>query len=178
MEPKPKQTDTMTLWSSVAETDPSMTKRVNQRGGFTSICAQYQVMRATQQWGPCGDRWGYSVVYSTLCGKTAVLIFADVTLWFPGEHERAGFGPIRGCNILVDEKGRIDDDAPKKALTDGLTKGLSQLGFSADVFLGKFDDNKYVATLETKYNTHASRSELSPQDEAAMDHNGEQEPAF
>jgi hypothetical protein len=27
-----------------------------------------------------------------------------------------------------------------------LTKGLSKLGFNADVFMGRFDDNKYVAT--------------------------------
>ena len=27
-----------------------------------------------------------------------------------------------------------------------LTKGLSKLGFNADVFMGRFDDNKYVNT--------------------------------
>ena len=37
-----------------------------------------------------------------------------------------------------------DEDAVKKAVTDGLTKCLSYLGFNADVFLGLFDDNKYV----------------------------------
>jgi hypothetical protein len=29
------------------------------------------------------------------------------------------------------------------AVTDGLTKALSHLGFNADVFLGKHDGNKY-----------------------------------
>ena len=39
---------------------------------------------------------------------------------------------------------RPDEDAAKKAVTDGLTKCVSYIGFNADVFLGRFDDNKYV----------------------------------
>ena len=31
------------------------------------------------------------------------------------------------------------------AVTDGLTKAPSHLGFNADVFLGKYDGNKYDA---------------------------------
>ena len=41
-------------------------------------------------------------------------------------------------------KNKPDTDCMKKATTDGLTKCLTYLGFNADVFLGKFDDNKYV----------------------------------
>jgi hypothetical protein len=37
-----------------------------------------------------------------------------------------------------------DEDAPKKSVTDALGKALSMLGFSADVYLGMWDDNKYV----------------------------------
>ena len=43
-----------------------------------------------------------------------------------------------------------DTDCMKKATTDGLTKGLTYFGFNADVFLGKFDDNKYVEELKKK----------------------------
>ena len=39
----------------------------------------------------------------------------------------------------------------KKCSTDALTKGLSALGFNADVFLGKFDDNKYVAKMTQEF---------------------------
>ena len=41
-------------------------------------------------------------------------------------------------------RGRIDDEAPKKAMTDALTKGLSHFGCDADIFLGQWDNNKYV----------------------------------
>jgi hypothetical protein len=45
----------------------------------------------------------------------------------------------------------IDNDAFKKATTDALTKLLSHLGFNADVFLGLFDDNKYVKRMEQEF---------------------------
>lgn len=46
---------------------------------------------------------------------------------------------------MANSRGAADHDAPKKALTDAITKGLSYLGFCADVFLGEFDGNKYTA---------------------------------
>jgi len=50
---------------------------------------------------------------------------------------------------------RRTSDAYKKVYTDALTKALSRLGFNADVFLGKFDDNKYVDSLHRKKETEA-----------------------
>jgi hypothetical protein len=73
-----------------------------------------------------------------------------VTLWH-GDRTKT-FGPIYGSTTLRDRKGNIDKDAPKKATTDALTKALSQLGFNADVFLGRFDDNKYVEDLKKEFN--------------------------
>ena len=138
----------MAIWDAVKTTDPSHTKIVNQRGGFTSISAQYQVQRATETFGPVGVGWGYDVEYDykALNDQTA-LIFANVTIWH-GKRENK-FGPVSGCNPLL-SKGRVDDDAPKKAMTDALTKGLSHLGFSADVFLGMYDDNKYVQGVKAQ----------------------------
>ena len=47
---------------------------------------------------------------------------------------------------------KLDDEAPKKALTDAMTKAFSHLGVSADVFLGMFDNSKYVAAMKEKFN--------------------------
>ena len=46
------------LWDSVEKTDPKFTKKVNQRGGFTAIGAQYQMRKATESFGPYGIGWG------------------------------------------------------------------------------------------------------------------------
>ena len=134
----------MELWRSVEKTDPSHTKKVNQRGGFTSISAHYQVMRATEAFGPVGTGWGYD------CGAPifhADFIIIPVTVWYRDRTNT--FGPVYGCAEIIGK--RPDSDAPKKAMTDALTKALSHLGFNADVFLGKFDDNKYVAEVAQEF---------------------------
>lgn len=131
--------DNLRIWSAVEKTDPAHTKHVNQRGGFTAISAQYQVKAATEQFGPIGAGWGYEtgtpIVVDTL-------LFVPVTLWHGARSN--SFGPMPGGAEWKDKNGRVDSDAGKKAVTDAITKLLSQLGFNADVFLGKFDDNKYV----------------------------------
>lgn len=129
------------LWNAVCTTDPNHTKQVDQRGGFTAIDAHYQVMMATKQFGPVGIGWGY-VNGQPIFEQGFVLV--PVTLWH-GTRENT-FGPVFGCAEMFGK--RADADAPKKAGTDGLTKLLSQLGFNADVFLGKFDDSKYVEDLK------------------------------
>jgi hypothetical protein len=130
--------DNMKLWDAVSKTDPLHTKKVNQRGGFTAIDAHYQIESATRQFGPIGIGWGYTAG-EPIFNEGAIII--PVTLWH-GDRSNI-FGPIYGCAQMFGQ--RLDTDAPKKATTDALTKGLSQIGFNADVFLGKFDDNKYVA---------------------------------
>ena len=67
-----------------------------------------------------------------------------------GKHEDEKYVEIHS-SIRYENNGRVDDDFFKKVATDALTKGLSKLGFNADVFMGKFDDNKYVSTLTEKY---------------------------
>jgi hypothetical protein len=134
------------LWDQVCKTDPRHTKKVNQRGGFTAIDAHYQVQRATEMFGPVGIGWGY------INGEPIFkeqLVFVPVTLW---HGDRANtFGPIYGGAEVISNKGYADNDALKKASTDGLTKALSHLGFNADVFLGKFDDNKYLAEVTREF---------------------------
>lgn len=136
----------LAIWNAVEKTDPAFTKHVSQRGGFTAISANYQIMQATKQFGPVGIGWGY-ISGEPIFHET--LIFVPVTLWH-GDRSNT-FGPMLGCEEWKDGKGRIDSDASKKATTDAITKLLSQLGFSADVFLGKYDDQKYVAMVAREF---------------------------
>ncbi|BCV03387.1 MAG: hypothetical protein CM15mV66_160 [uncultured marine virus] len=144
------KTKNLNIWNEVKETDPRFTKKVSFGArSFTSIDAHYQIRRATEVFGPVGTGWGYDVNYTTMTVGEKAFQFADVSIWISNRNNV--YGPIRGCNLLVDAKGRVDDDAPKKALTDALTKALSHLGFNSDVFMGMFDSNKYVKQLEEKY---------------------------
>jgi hypothetical protein len=138
--------DNMKLWNAVEKTDPNYTKHVSQRGGFTAISANYQIMQATKQFGSIGIGWGY-IAGDPIFHET--LIYIPVTLWH-GDRSNT-FGPMLGCEEWKDRNGRVDSDASKKATTDAITKLLSQLGFSADVFLGKYDDQKYVEALREEF---------------------------
>jgi hypothetical protein len=51
-----------------------------------------------------------------------------------------------------------DEEAPKKSLTDALSKALSWLGFSADVHTGRYDDNKYVNSLKQDFAANADNA--------------------
>ena len=46
----------------------------------------------------------------------------------------------------------VDADFAKKIETDALTKALSKLGFNADVFMGLYDDHKYVQMMDEEFN--------------------------
>ena len=153
----------MVVWNAVEKTDPQYTKKVTFGRGFTSIDPQYQIMRMTELFGPVGKGWGYTVEHSTLAAGAALLAVADVKVWISTD---ASYGPVRGLDFIVSEKGKIDEDAPKKAMTDALTKALSHLGLGADVFLGKFDDNRYVAKMNKEFQeknaVDAAQKEANP----------------
>lgn len=132
----------MEIWDKVEKTNPDVTSKVNQRGGFTAIDAYSQIKKATEVFGPVGEGWGWTLGAPIFPPNDTVMI--EVTVWH-GNREK--FIPVFGQKKLNTKNGP-DEDAMKKAVTDGITKALSYLGFNADVFLGKFDDNKYVEERE------------------------------
>jgi len=162
--------ENMAHWNALGITNPKFAKAVTFGRKFTSVNPQWQIMRMTQQFGPVGQGWGYDVQHSIeRIHEWHVLAVADVTIWWrDSEAVTIGkYGPIRGAasmispvrdkGVLVFEKDSkmvkvmMDDDAPKKAMTDAITKGLSHIGISADVFLGMFDDQAYVKNVAEKH---------------------------
>ena len=162
-----KPPDNMALWNARRTTDPQFVKRVNSRGGFSAIAAQWQLMQATEQWGPYGSTWGvkdcsYDIIAS---GENLVGLALEATFYYPnGEFE-----------IATDMAYKPGNDCYKKALTDLTTKALSKLGFSADVFLGEFDDdakygdNKYVNDTDKQGRPRASAGKKDGNGEATND---------
>ena len=135
--------DNMKLWNAVSTTDPAYTKKVNSRGGFTTIDAQWQLMQATEQWGPYGEAWGVrGLAYDYIRDGSGniVEVALEGNFWYPG-----GEFPMGACMAY-----RAGNESKKKLLTDLTTKSLSKLGYSADVFMGKFDDNKYLQELKAR----------------------------
>ena len=135
----------MEIWNKVCETDPNHAKKVNSRGGFTAIDQMYQIRTATMMFGPVGSGWGWETGEPIYPGNGTVAI--KVTLW----HGNRDNSIEQYGQKHLGREDRPDEDAYKKCVTDGITKCLSYLGFNADVFLGKFDDNKYVKEMARKF---------------------------
>ena len=135
----------MKLWDAVSTSNPQYLKQVSFGSrSFTAIDPQYQIMMATEAFGPVGEGWGWDATHDIIhLTNGDIAMISYVTVWH-GDRSNE-YGPFPGSRKIFDaEKGRFADDAPKMSVTDGLTKCLSHLGFNADVFLGKMDGNKYA----------------------------------
>ena len=106
-------------------------------------------MRATETFGPMGKGWGVKGEHIQKWEDVGLAVY-QATLWYVVK-DKEYYIPIHS-SIKYHTSGRVDDDFYKKVATDALTKGLSKLGFNADVFMGKFDDNKYVNQLKKNNN--------------------------
>ena len=141
--------DNLELWSKVSKTDPAHTKQANVRGNkITAIAPQYQIMQATEQFGAYGKAWGFKSVTIDNSLMSVGLITFKGSFFYPGGE----FEILSSIGIYRDNaQTKIDDDFAKKVETDALTKALSKLGFNADVFMGLYDDNRYVQQLSEEF---------------------------
>ncbi len=152
----------MELWKAVEKTNPKYTKQVGFGRKFTSVQAQYQIMCATEQFGPFGQGWGirnefFNPVIEGMIGYTAIF-------WWRSEDEdnKKVYNEfdINSSIATHSKSGKLDDECFKKVSTDALTKGLSKLGFNADVFLGQWDDNRYVAQMKKEFSQSLEKDKV------------------
>lgn len=139
------------LWNKVERTNPKYTKKAKVGGmTITAIAPQYQIMMVTEQFGVYGKTWGFkniSLDYS-LVEKYDMVVFKG-NFFFPGGE----FEIINSYKLFINNaKTMLDDNFAKKIETDTLTKAISKLGFNADIFLGKFDDVRYVQEANSFFN--------------------------
>ena len=138
------------LWSKVEKTNPKYTKPAKVGGmSITAIAPQYQIKMVTEQFGVYGQAWGFKniILSYDLVEKYNMVVFKG-TFFFPdGEFEI-----INSCKLYMDRKlTMLDDNFAKKIETDALTKAISKLGFNADIFLGKFDNVRYVDEMKKEF---------------------------
>lgn len=161
----------LALWNQVEKTPPSQTKAITGKAyQGTSPKPHYLVHKATETFGPCGIGWGFSIVDERIeegAGGERLHI-ARVKVWYKWNGERGEVEHIGGTQfsgIRSSGKPFTDEDAPKKSVTDALIKALSMLGFAGDIFMGRYDDSKYVTDLRTE---EAQASQPKPVSAAAM----------
>lgn len=165
--------DNLELWHKVEKTNPKYTKNAKVGGNaITAIAPQYQIMNVTEQFGSYGSTWGFKDIeldYSLVTvpfrrEKTegvypnkkvvgmedaymGLVVFKAIFFYPDGE-----FPIINSISLFTNnDMTKIDDNFAKKIETDALTKAISKLGFNADIFMGKFDDQRYVEEMKKEF---------------------------
>jgi len=144
----------MRIWESLCKTNPKFTKTAPSSYGkrITTIDPMYQIQCMTEVFGPVGQGWKYTVEYKHVPNEGYWgLIYAEVCIHYCIHGEWFQYGPVCSVQNLCKKNGTLDDEAPKKAMTDAMTKAFSHLGMSADVFMGKFDNTKYVEQMKQEF---------------------------
>jgi hypothetical protein len=138
------------LWNKVKQPPVSALKQITggRLRGMTDINPQWRIEAITEHFGQCGVGWHYEIVNLwTVSGADGELMaFAHVHLFT--HHEGNTSMPIVGVGgaaLVAKEKDglRANDEGYKMAVTDALSVAMKQLGFGADIYMGKFDGSKY-----------------------------------
>ena len=168
------------LWDRLSKTNPEHTKKFQRAGGFkgTAINPIYSIHRMTEEFGPCGEGWGMNEPkFQVVETNDETLVYCTVGMWH-GNRDKLVFG-VGGDKAMGKNKNGVftDDEAFKKSYTDALTNAFKMVGVSADVYMGLFDDNKYVSELtaefeEKRQNPHVTRADDIMEDTVEYDERG------
>ena len=147
--------DNMRIYDAVRAV-PEEAKRAITAGrlkGKTDINPMWRIKALTEQFGPCGDGWGYTIdrLWIEEGAKVEKCAFAMISLWYrreDGTRSEPVVG-IGGNMLVANEKNGLytSDECYKMALTDAISVACKALGFGADVYWGA-DRTKYTPQHE------------------------------
>jgi len=162
--------DNKALWKRAFTTDPRAVKPITGKQYNGNSPKPYWIVeRLTDELGPCGIGWGFTILNERFerFSDTDTLHVAVVRFWYVLDEKRGEFeqiGQTKASYITNAGKFMLDEDAPKKSVTDALVKCASYLGFAGDIFSGRWDDSKYVAEAgrEWRERTEGHATAASP----------------
>lgn len=165
MKPDEELQKNLRYWSKWGTTPPSMTKSVAEFGRkFTAISAYWQIGRATELWGPIGEGWGWDTPEWEILfpddSRNSMLLFT-IRFWV-GDPASKGVVLLNSQKMFFKDGQKLDDDIFKKLLTDTVTKFLSYMGCSSDVFTGLFDDSRYLQKAQRDEHEAKQAKERAP----------------
>lgn len=147
----------MDFWNRVMKTDPARVKPITgKQYKGNSPQPYYLVERMTAEFGMCGIGWGIEILSERMerLSDTDVLHIAHVELWYEKDGKTGRIqqvGQTKAAYMSSKNALIVDEDAPKKSVTDAMTKCMSYLGFSGDIFSGHWDDSKYVEAVRKEF---------------------------
>ena len=110
-------------------------------------------MCLTKIFGPVGEGFGWDVVseaWQPVGNET--IHWCRIKFWHTDRNNTFdSYGQTRAAYTTAGGKALVDEDAPKKSLTDAVIKAASHVGIAANIFLGRWDDQKYVDQLQEEF---------------------------
>ena len=147
----------MSIWDQVCTTPPERTQKFSYSAGgkqFNDINPAWRLQVLTEQFGPCGQGWGYDILdrWREKWGDVDCC-YVMLRIWYMRDGTRCETGyQIGGTAVQYSP-----DECWKMSITDALGKCAALLGVSADIYLGTFD---------TKYRDKATSQPAAGQIEA------------
>ncbi|MET3481594.1 hypothetical protein [Methylobacterium sp. 1973] len=159
--------ENLTLWRQIERTDPSQVKGITGKAyKGNSPKPHFLIFKATETFGPCGLGWGFEIVEEKLLDGALIapdfherIHMARVRVWYEWKGKRGQVehvGQTAFCGKRNNGQTYTDEDAPKKSVTDALVKALSMIGFAGDIFMGRYDDSKYVSDIKRDFEQEAA----------------------
>ena len=142
--------DKTKIWNSL-KTPPKTALKIIAAGrlkGKSDISPQWRYQALTEQFGPCGTGWKYTIdkLWPEPGHGGEIFAFANISFyWSAGEGWSDPIPATGGSVLIQSEKNGMhnNDEAYKMAVTDALGTAMKMIGVAADVYLGMCD---------TKYN--------------------------
>ena len=160
--------ENLALWRRVCVTDPKAVKPITGKQYSGNSPKPYWIVeQLTATFGPCGIGWGFNILNERFerFSDTDTLHIAAVRFWYVLDGKRGELeqiGQTKASYMAGSGKFMLDEDAPKKSVTDALVKCASYIGFAGDIFSGRWDDSKYVAEANREWRERERGSDEEP----------------
>lgn len=164
------------IWNRLFKTDPKFTKPITGKTyKGTSPDPYYVISRMTDEFGPCGTGWGVEILDDKVVEveqQKAGMHYCRISLWYLAGEKRGAVQAFGGTQLYyTSSQGKFifDDDAPKKSMTDAMVKAASMIGMCGDIFMGLYDDAKYINGLKEEFSKKPEPQKLTQLQQAGLD---------
>ena len=141
------------IYEKVREVPENAQKKIvaGRIKGFTDINPMWRIKALTEQFGPCGIGWYYTIEEKWLDKQETGEIITNILINLYVKIGDEWSKPIQGIGgsmqVSKESKGMyISDESYKMALTDAISVACKALGIGADVYW-QSDRTKYSKTI-------------------------------
>jgi len=148
--------DNLSIWNKFNQPPPWALKEIKagRLRGKSDINPLWRCRALTEQFGPCGEGWKFTIdeLWAVPGSDNQFFAFAKVSLYIKDMDvdQREPWGEaipgIGGSMLIAKEKAGLhsNDEAYKMAVTDALGTAAKMIGVAADVYMGLWDGSKYL----------------------------------